>query len=390
MKNLDNITQIELRQKISEALNNDDTEAVTEALVRMAETIQNNILAEARSIANTELQDRNILANRGLSQLTSEERKYYEAVIEHRGFTNLEVTLPRTVFDRVFEELQSEHPLLSKINFVNTTAVTEWIIRTTEAESAYWGKLTDSIKKELSHGFDKEKTDMYKLSAYMPVAKAMLDLGPEWLDRYVRAVLSEAISIGLEKAIVAGDGKDCPIGIIKDLKGNVVEGVYPDKKAIPLEDFKPQTLGTKMMAPLTKNGKRSVPEVMIVVNPLDYWEKFFAITTFLTSSGTYVHGVLPIPGDIVQSIYIPKGKIAAGMPKDYFLGIGSSSKIEYSDEYRFLEDERTYLTKQYATGHPKDNDSFLVFDISDMKVEIPILIKEETATTQSTDAEQTA
>lgn len=354
----------EIRATLASALKENNDEKVTEALVRMAEGIQENLINEARSMVNTELNDIAILDRRGVAQLTSEERKYYNEVIEKRGFTDLTVTLPRTVFERVFEDLLQNHPLLSKINFVNTTATTEWIIRTTECEGAWWGKLTDSIKKELEHSFDKIQTGMYKLSAYMPVAKAMLDLGAEWLDRYVRTVLSEAISIGLELAIVAGTGKDQPIGMIKNLKGSVVEGVYPDKAATVLEDLRPVTLGTKVMAPLTKNGKRAVPSVLMIVNPIDYWSKIFPATTILTANGVYLYGVLPIPGEVVQSVAVPEGKLIAGMAKDYFLGVGSTGKIEYSDEYKFVEDERVYIAKQYANGLPKDNDSFLVFDIS--------------------------
>lgn len=74
--------------------------------------------------------------------------------------------------------------------------------------------------------------------------------------------------------------------------------------------------------------------------------------------------MLPIPGEVVQSVAVPEGKLIAGMAKDYFLGVGSTGKIEYSDEYKFVEDERVYIAKQYANGLPKDNDSFLVFDIS--------------------------
>ena len=354
----------EIRATLVSALKENNNEKVTEALVRMAEGIPENLINEARSMVNTELNDIAILDRRGVAQLTSEERKYYNEVIEKRGFTDLTVTLPRTVFERVFEDLLQNHPLLSKINFVNTTATTEWIIRTTECEGAWWGKLTDSIKKELEHSFDKIQTGMYKLSAYMPVAKAMLDLGAEWLDRYVRTVLSEAISIGLELAIVAGTGKDQPIGMIKNLKGSVVEGVYPDKVATVLEDLRPVTLGTKVMAPLTKNGKRAVPSVLMLVNPIDYWSKIFPATTILTANGVYLYGVLPIPGEVVQSVAVPEGKLIAGMAKDYFLGVGSTGKIEYSDEYKFVEDERVYIAKQYANGLPKDNDSFLVFDIS--------------------------
>ena len=356
----------EIRATLASALKENNNEKVTEALVRMAEGIQENLINEARSMVNTELNDIAILDRRGVAQLTSEERKYYNEVIEKRGFTDLTVTLPRTVFERVFEDLLQNHPLLSKINFVNTTATTEWIIRTTECEGAWWGKLTDSIKKELEHSFDKIQTGMYKLSAYMPVAKAMLDLGAEWLDRYVRTVLSEAISIGLELAIVAGTGKDQPIGMIKDLKGSVVEGVYPDKEATILEDLRPVTLGTKVMAPLTKDGKRAVPSVLMLVNPIDYWSKIFPATTILTANGVYLYGVLPIPGEVVQSVAVPEGKLIAGMAKDYFLGVGSTGKIEYSDEYKFVEDERVYIAKQYANGLPKDNDSFLVFDISNL------------------------
>lgn len=373
INNLDKNTQ-ELRSQITEALKEDNQKDITEALVRMAENIQSNILneakSEARSLVSSEMNDRAVLNKRGLNVLTTEERNYYTKVIEKRKFTDLDVTLPKTVFDRVFEDLEQNHPLLNKITFQNTNAITEWVIRKTDCEGAWWGKLTDSIKKELSDGFDKVKTDMYKLSAYMPVSKAMLDLGAEWLDKYVRTVLSESVSIALELAIVAGTGKDQPIGMIKNLKGAVTDGVYPDKTATPLKDLKTDTLGTSIMAPLTKEGKRAVPSVLILVNPLDYWQKIFGATTFLTNQGTYVHGVMPIPCEIIQSVAVPKGKLIAGMGKDYFIGIGSGQKIEYSDEYKFLDDERTYLVKQYATGKPKDNDSFLLFEISALETDI--------------------
>lgn len=380
MKNLDEATNIELRTELMEAIKGNDEEKITTSFLRMAEDIQSNLLKEARSIANIESTDRAILDKRGMPQLTSEERAYYNQVIEKRGFTNLEITMPRTVFDRVFDDLEQNHPLLSAITFENTTGVTEWVIRKTNVEAAWWGKLTDAIKKELEHGFDKINTGAYKLSAYLPVAKAMLDLGAEWLDRYVRTVLTEALSLGLEMGIVAGTGKDQPKGMIKDLKGSVVEGVFPDKTAKPLLNLKPETLGKEIMAPLTNNGNRAVPSVMMLVNPVDYWSKIFAATTMLTANGAYAYGILPIPGKIIQSVAVPQGKMIAGMAKDYFMGVASTGKIEYSDEYRFLEDERVYIVKQYATGEPRDNDSFLVFDITNLDTTLATEINSNTKT----------
>ncbi|HFG9719753.1 TPA: phage major capsid protein [Clostridioides difficile] len=380
IKNLDEATNVELRTNLMEAIKSNDEEKITTSFLRMAEDIQSNLLKEARSIANIESADRAILDKRGMPQLTSEERAYYSQVIEKRGFTDLEITMPRTIFDRVFDDLEQNHPLLSAITFENTTGVTEWVIRKTGTEAAWWGQLTDPIKKELEGGFAKINTVAYKLSSYLPVAKSMLDLGAEWLDRYVRVVLTESISLGLEMGIVAGTGKDQPIGMMKNLKGSVVEGVYPDKTAKPLADFKPNTLGTEIMAPLTNGGKRTVTSVIMLVNPVDYWAKIFGATTMLTSNGAYVYGVLPIPGNIIQTVAVPKNKLIVGVAKDYFMGIGSAGKIEYSDEYKFLEDVRVYLAKQYATGTPKDNFSFLVFDIENLDTTLATEINSNTKT----------
>lgn len=370
MENLDtkNNKEIEIQNNIAAAIESGDNEALTESLAALAKGIEQSILQEAKTTMDNNMNDREVMIQRGLNPLTNEEKTYYNEVITAGGFSGAEGLMPATVIDRVFEDLTNEHPLLKAIDFVNVSGVTEWITRNEDVQGAWWGTLTEAIKKELSHTFSKVKTDLYKLSAFIPVSKSMLDLGPNWLDKFVRTVLAESIAIALEEAIISGDGKGKPIGMLKDLGGAVVDGVYPDKAATALADFKPTTLGQKIMAPLTKGGKRKVSNVILVVNPLDYWNKLFGATTMQTQNGTYIYGVLPIPGDIIQSVAVPEGKMIAGLAKDYFMGVGSTRKVEYSDEYKFLEDERTYATKQYANGKPKDNDSFLVFDISGMGV----------------------
>lgn len=369
MKNLDTVkTDAEIQTDMKNAIESGDSEGFVNAQIAMAKQIEANILTEAKKAQAENLNDNAVMVQRGLNPLTTTEKAYYNEVISAGGFAGVETALPPTVFERVFEDLKANHALLSKINFVNTTAVTEWITRADEVAAAWWGKLTDAISNKLENAFAKEKTELFKLSAYVPVAKAMLDLGPTWLDRFVREVLGESMAIALELAIVAGTGKEQPIGMMKDLNGAVVEGVYPDKTPVALSDLSPATLGEKIMSPLTRSGKRVVDEVLIIVNPIDYWAKIFPQTTFLTADKTYVYGILPIPATIIQSVAVPTGKMIAGMAKDYFMGIGSTQKIEYSDQYKFLEDERTYIAKQYANGKPIDNDGFITYDISGMTV----------------------
>lgn len=66
------------------------------------------------------------------------------------------------------------------------------------------GSNTAEITKELEGEFEKLNMTMFSLTAFLPVAKSMLDLGATWLDSYVREVLKDALYCGLEEAIVCG------------------------------------------------------------------------------------------------------------------------------------------------------------------------------------------
>ena len=61
------------------------------------------------------------------------------------------------------------------------------------------------------------------------------------------------------------------------------------------------------------------------------------------------------------------------------VGAGSSGKIEYSDEYQFLEDNRYIPRRCMAWGRPKDNNSFQYLDISKLK---PQSLKVEVTNTE--------
>lgn len=303
-----------------------------------------------------------------------------------QALTDLDVVMPKTVIDRVFEDLVLEHPLLDAIDFQNTSGLIETYLNTNGVQLASWGTLTGEIVKELTSGFKKTSMTLEKLSAFLPVAKAMLDLGPAWLDHYVRTILTEAIYNGLESGIISGTGKDQPIGMMKQVGEGVsiTNGVYPDKTAVKVTGFDPETYGSLLaaMAKTPKGNPRRVDGVILVVNPTDYLKKIMPGTTIMTPNGTYVNNVLPYPTTIIQSTQMAAGKAVIGLGKKYFMGIGTakSGKIEFSDEYHFLEDERVYLTKLYGHGEPMDNNAFQVLDISELK---PTILKVKVETDQA-------
>ena len=229
----------------------------------------------------------------------------------------------------------------------------------------------------------------------MPVCKAMLDLGPEWLDRYVRTILAEALACGLENGIINGDGSDAPIGMIRQVgEGvSVTGGKYPEKAAVKLTSIDPVTIGNLLsIMAMGPNGKtRIVNGVVFIVNGQDYYQKVMPATTLRAPDGTYRNDVMPYPMTIIPTFALPRGKAVMGIASKYFapVGMAKDGKIEYSDEYHFLEDERLYLVKLYANGMPKDNNAFLVLDISDLRPAI-YEVTQVTLPTPSSDAALTS
>lgn len=379
MNNNDIRTRNELRQAMQAAAAANDSGAFTGAFEELMQRIALDLQAEYdQKLQGVQQEmDSRILAQRGVHQLTAEEQDYYQKLASamkapdpRQAVTSLNVPLPKTVIDSVFDELQTAHPLLSRINFHATGGAVEIMVDTNGYEEAVWGDLCDDIVKELTAGIKKIPATLLKLSAFLPVCKAMLELGPEWLDNFIRQTLYEALSNGLEAGIVTGDGNKRPIGMTRQVGDGVTVtgGAYPEKTAVKVDDLSPHTVGNLLsIVAADPNGKpRQVRDVIMLVNPQDYLQKVMPATTIMAPDGTYRNDVLPYPMDVIQTAALPRGKAVIGIAYRYLAMAGTSpeGRIEYSDHYRFLEDERVYLIKAYANGMPLDNNAFLVLDIS--------------------------
>lgn len=376
MKNYDTIKQ-ELNIKLSSALESGDSAQLTEAFAQFAMDMQSDILEAAAEYKADG--DKKILASRGVRVLTEEEKKYYSSVITamksadpKSAITGLTATLPITVIEQVTEDIIQKFPLLDAIDFINTKAITKMIVNGQAAQTATWGALNTQIATALNGAFETIEMTHNKLTAYMPVSQDMLAEGAEWLDVYVRAILAEALGLGLCQAVVAGNGKDKPIGMIKDLTAAVdqTDG-YADKTATAVNKLDVKKFG-EIAASLAIDGNgrpRAIDEILIVVSPADYFGKILPASTYLTSVGTYAKDVFPFPTRIVQDVNVPSGKAIFGLGKQYKLCVGTGGiggKIEYSDEAQFIEDNRVYKIKVYANGRPMDNNAFFYGNIASL------------------------
>lgn len=389
MRNND-MTRDQIREAMQAALKNSDSEGYVNAFNQMMDSIRDEIREEYDGKLDGIEQETTarVLAARGVRQLTKDERDFYQKVAEamksrdpKQALTNLDVVMPETVVNSVFDDLRQNHPLLSKINFMPTRAAVKVLVNTNAHQLAAWGKLCAEIVQELTSGFSEIDASLNKLSAFLPVCKAMLDLGPEWLDRYVREVLYEALASGLEHGIITGTGKDMPIGMDRQVGEDVsvTGGEYPRKSAVTVSEFTPESIGALLgQMAVDGNGKqRQIRNVVLIVSASDYYSKVMPATTLMAPDGTYRNDVLPYPMTVIQSAELSAGEAIIGLADRYFAaaGMNESGRIEYSDEYHFLEDERVYLIKLYANGMPLDNNAFRLLNISGLK---PKVLKVET------------
>ena len=405
---LSNMDKTKLQESMIAALHEQNENKYVESMTALFEVLQKETLEKAQELAG--VKDTEILQARGVRVLTSQEKKYFEKLGEamraenpKQALTNPELVMPETVINAVFDDLQTEHPLLSRISFTNTQGAIKFLMSNNDYQKAVWGKLCAEITEEIESSFKEIDMTLMKLSAFIPVCEAMLDLGPAWLDSYVRQCLYEALANGLEDGIINNlNTTTGPVGMIADMttgSGGVGAATFTAKTATPITDLKPATIGAQL-AKLAKDeaGKyRAIRDVILIVNPVDYMTKVFPATTVMTGNGTYVNNVLPYPMSVIQSAAVASGKAVLGLGYKYFMGLGMSSRagrIEYSDEFKWLEDERVYKIKLYANGMPMDNNAFQYLDISGLKpLTIAVSVEgqiDTTATVEGTVTTQTA
>ena len=383
----------EVAEKMQQALKSGDESKIIEAWEGFQQSVVDNIKADFEDYQQT--QDKTILQDRGYRQLTAAEEKWYKGFIEasqssrpEQSFADFigspEGVMPETVITDVYKDLLEEHPLLTKINFVNAKYMTKWILNDHTIDTAVWGKLNSKITKELTSAFKEMDITQNKLSAFASVPNDMLDLGPTFIDAYVRTILKDAIACGLEKAIVSGTGLDCPVGLDRDIHKGVSFSTstgYPQKTPIKITDFSPKTYGnliSKMAKTEVYTGEdekskggrtRKFGSVLMIVNQIDYLTKVMPATTLLNVNGVYVKDVFPFPTEVVISNEIATGKAIVCLPNEYFMAMGGAKEgvIEYSKDFQFLDDATTYKIKTYGNGKCTDDTCSLLLDISELE-----------------------
>lgn len=348
----------------------------TEAYENYFEALQTEVASAITKEVNNDMLDRSILQQRGQNVLTSEETKFFNAAVVEGGFTDDSI-LPVTTQERVFEDLTTEHPLLAALGLQDLGAVTRFIY--SDATKAYaWGPLFGGIAGQINAAFREEQISQFKLTAFAVIPNDMIELGPVWVERYVRTVIVESYSVGLEYGYVNGKGPTAsePIGLMKDV---AVNGAVSDKASSGTLTFAPSQYGETVAGELYEvvkalsvdaegKSRKALSKIVMVVNPVDAIG-VQARNTIQTANGQWVMA-LPYNIQVVESEEIPTGKALFFVKGQYLAAIAGGYKLKKFDQTLAIEDATLYTIKQFANGKPKDNKAALVYDL-DIKFTAP-------------------
>lgn len=353
--------------------------AALEAYVTaIAEDAGKQVRSEYEELKN--VTDNQILQARGIPVLTAEETKFYNEVAKNGGFDE-ELTWPETIFERIFEDIQKEHPILKLVNFTPTVGLTK-TIRSRRKGVAVFGPLHKDIEGQLDAEFGVSETTQLALTAFFLISKDTLTLGARWINRYVRLCLGEAVKDVWAEKIITGSGKNEPVGLLKNTEGALDPTTgLPDKKAVGTLTFKDaETIITEigdLMGKMSRHVKKIGDDddndeevsrkikgkVNLIINPINYWKIMTRITT-QNANGAFVTNLPFISEDrIIESEDVPDNKLIAFVSGEYEATQSQPKKVyEYRETFA-MKRAILYAIDMLGNGEPADNYSAQVYDL---------------------------
>lgn len=311
--------------------------------------------------------------------MSSQAREYYEGLARNLRAKQLtkpgDVPMPESEVNKVLDNMQLESKILNGINVVSNTYLTKVITNGKAVQKGTWGDLTEAVVKEMLGAFKVVELEETKVSCFGEVSTDMLDAGVEYLATAMNNTLVEGLVTAIEEAIVSGTGKKMPIGLDRDLAGTVTDGVYPQKTAIAVTDFKPVTYAglVKRISKDSNGRSKKIDKVQLIVNSDTYLTKILPATTIinpLVNIG-YSTNVFPFPTDVIVSEAVADNEAIMCLLGEYIATIGKQIQVVYSDDFKFLNDIRCFKGKAFMTGRPVDNTAAIRLDISGLEALVP-------------------
>lgn len=303
---------------------------------------------------------------------------------QSRAVTGAELSIPVVFLELISENMYRYSKLLNRVRVRNVNGEARQTIAGTVPE-AIWTEMCGAIN-ELDFSFNQVVQDGYKVSGFVPVCNSILEDNDINLASWIVEMISEAIGLAEDKAILYGKGSasHMPLGIVTRLAQQNQPADYPANAPAWVDLHTSNILkiggagvtGAEFWSALmTATGatytKYNRGTMFWAMNSKTYAALKSKLITF-TATGDIVanlFGSLPIvTGDIDVLEFMPDGDIVGGYGDLYLWTQRAGMTIEQSREVQFIQDNTVFKGKARADGQPIIPGAFVAININNTEV----------------------
>lgn len=302
---------------------------------------------------------------------------------QKRAIQGAELTIPVFFLDLISENMYRYSKLINRVRVRNVGGEARQTIAGTVPE-AVWTEMCGAIN-ELTFVFNQVTLDGFKVAGFIPVCNSLLEDSDINLASAIVEMLSEAIGLAKDKAILYGKGaaSKMPLGIVTRLAQTAAPSDYPanapawvDLRTSNIIKIDDGLTGAAFWAALMQatgntytNYSRGTQ--FWAMNSKTYSLLKSKVITF-TANGDIaanIFGTLPIiNGDIDILEFIPDGDIIGGYGDLYLWAQRGGMTIESSTEVQFIQDNTVFKGKERADGQPVIPGAFVAININGNEV----------------------
>lgn len=300
-----------------------------------------------------------------------------------RAISGADLTIPIVFLDLISENMFRYSKLMNRVRVRNVSGEARQTIAGTIPE-AVWTEMCGAIN-ELTFRFNQITVDGYKVAGYIPVCNSTLEDSDVDLAGTIVEMISEAIGLAKDKAILYGKGaaSKMPLGIVTRLAQTARPSDYPanapewvDLHTTNIQKIAADLIGAEFWAALTVALGNTFTTYS---RGTQFWAMNSKTRALLKSKmitftatgdiAANIYATLPIiTGDIDILEFMPDGDIVGGYGDLYLWAQRRGMAIEESREYQFIQDNTVFKGKEKADGTPIIPGAFVAVNINGSEV----------------------
>lgn len=300
-----------------------------------------------------------------------------------RAISGADLTIPIVFLDLISENMFRYSKLMNRVRVRNVSGEARQTIAGTIPE-AVWTEMCGAIN-ELTFQFNQITVDGYKVAGYISVCNSTLEDSDVDLAGTIVEMISEAIGLAKDKAILYGKGaaSKMPLGIVTRLAQTARPSDYPanapewvDLHTTNIQKIAADLTGAEFWAALTVALGNTFTTYS---RGTQFWAMNSKTRALLKSKmitftatgdiAANIYATLPIiTGDIDILEFMPDGDIVGGYGDLYLWAQRRGMTIEESREYQFIQDNTVFKGKERADGTPIIPGAFVAVNINGSEV----------------------